>query len=175
MNQSQPLQDEEPRAQQLYPPPPPYYTLALSGELKPPPPPTGEYEQFGELYSTQDGIAPLRVRQLFETDSDGEIDFKSQLLVLHRELMAAFLELLAVLVNSPSEYARQVENVGLVLRNMLYLANQLRPQQAREELLKTLREQCKARKEAIKRLQAAAEAADNATKSAIETLREGDS
>lgn len=168
-------QQEQQRVQQLYPPPPEYFKLVETNELQPPPPIQGEYQQFGELFSTEDGLAPLRVQRLYDVvethEGEEKINFREQLLMLHRELMASFLELLAVLVDAPSQYARQVETVGLVLRNMMHLTNQLRPHQARQELYESLRQQCMARQEAITRLREAMEATDSSKEEAIKILR----
>jgi hypothetical protein len=54
------------------------------------------------------GVPALRVRQLFEPRADGSVDIKGALRTLHRELMANLLELLGVLIEKPSAYARQV-------------------------------------------------------------------
>jgi mediator of RNA polymerase II transcription subunit 7 len=167
----QPLaEDPDQRVQQLYPPPPPYYRLAERG-LEPPPPIEGDYTQFGVIYSTEEGLPPLSVRRLYEIQPDGCIDCRGQLLALHRELMVAFLELLAVLAEAPSGYARQVESVGLVLRNMLHVSNQLRPRQARAELVETLRSQGEERRRALERLRSAKESADDALRRSIGVLQ----
>lgn len=157
--------------QQLYPPPPPYFKLAEQGLISPPPVIEGEYPQFGELYTTEDGLPALQVRRLYKIDDDGSINIKEQLLALHRELTVNLLELLQVLVDRPSGYARQVENVGLVLRNMMFLANQLRPAQARATVLQSLKETLEGKKRAIKNLQKATQGADEAVNKAIETLK----
>ncbi|KAI7838248.1 hypothetical protein COHA_007993 [Chlorella ohadii] len=91
-------------------------------------------------------------RQLYEAAANGSIDFKAQLLALHRELVANVLELVTVLVDKPSLWARQVENVGAVLRNMQHLCNLLRPTQARQTLLHTLQEEVAARRAATQEL-----------------------
>ena len=57
-------------------------------------------------------------------------DFKAELRRLNRELLFTFLDLLDCLVQRPSAYARAVENVGLIARNMSYLLNALRSEQA---------------------------------------------
>jgi mediator of RNA polymerase II transcription subunit 7 len=157
--------------QQLYPPPPPYFRLAEQGLLSPPPLIEGEYPQFGELYTTEDGLPALQVRRVYKINDDGSINIKKQLLALHRELTVSFLELLEVLVDRPSGYARQVENVGLVLRNMIFLANQLRPAQARATVLQSLKATLEAKRQAIENLQMAKQGADDAVNKAIERLK----
>lgn len=115
----------------VYPPPPPYFALASAGKLEPPAPIVGEYPLFGEIYTTEDGIPALHVRRLYDVQPDGSVaDVKGELLKLHKELKLNIIELFDVLIERPSAYGRQVENVGLVLRNMMHLTNVLRPIQA---------------------------------------------
>ncbi|CAL8471160.1 g10702 [Coccomyxa elongata] len=155
----------QPQLQQAFPPPPPFYKLygAVSGgsPIPPPPPPPveGEYQLFGELYTTEDGIPPLSVRQLFRVDPYGRLDFKGELRCLNRELLFTFLDLLDCLVQRPSAYARAVENVGLIARNMSYLLNALRSEQARATLEHTLKVEIADREEAIRELREGADAA----------------
>ena len=56
-------------------------------------------------------------------------DFRTELRKLNKELLFCFLDLVNTLVERPSAYARAVENVGLVARNMHYLLNALRGHQ----------------------------------------------
>ena len=157
--------------QQLYPPPPPYFRLAEEGRLAPPPIIQGEYTQFGEIYTTEDGLPALQVRRLFEISSDGSIDIKGQLLALHRELLVNFLELLEVLIERPSGYARQVENVGLVLRNMVHLSNQIRPMQARATVLASLKQMIQSTRIAQENLGEAQMKADRALAEVMEIIK----
>lgn len=157
--------------QHLYPPPPPYFRLAEQGALTPPPIIEGEYPQFGEIFTTEDGLPALQVRRLYEISEDGSIDIKGQLLALHRELAVTFLELLEVLIQRPSGYARQVENVGLILRNMIHLANLLRPAQARATVLESLREIVQIKRQAVLQLHKAMSGADATLSKAVEMLR----
>ena len=55
--------------------------------------------------------------------------YRDELLRLNRELLFNFLELQDTLAERPSAYARAVENVGLIVRNMHYLLRALRFQQ----------------------------------------------
>jgi hypothetical protein len=59
----------------------------------------------------------------------GNTDFKGELRRQNRELLFAYLDLLDRLVERPSAYARCVENIGVVARNMHYLLNALRAHQ----------------------------------------------
>ena len=56
-------------------------------------------------------------------------DFRTELCSLNKELLFCFLDLMNTLVERPSAYARSVENVGVVARNMHYLLNALRGHQ----------------------------------------------
>lgn len=56
-------------------------------------------------------------------------DFKKELKSLNRELQLHILELADILVERPSQYARKVEDISLILKNMHHLLNSLRPHQ----------------------------------------------
>lgn len=56
-------------------------------------------------------------------------DFKAELHAVNREVLFGFVELLAVLTERPSASARQIESLGIALRNQLHLCNLLRPHQ----------------------------------------------
>ncbi len=58
-------------------------------------------------------------------------DFREQLGLLNKELLFNFVRLLDCLVDRPSQYARQIEQIGQILRNMRHLLNLLRVQQVR--------------------------------------------
>lgn len=137
--------------QQLFPPPPPYYRLA--DELEPPPIVEGTYQQFGELFTTEDGMPALHVSEQFERRQDGSIDIKKELLALHAKLREGIDCLLTVLSQDPSSYARQLEQVGLIFRNMQYLVNELRPIQARHSLKDALKASIEDKKDALEKLE----------------------
>eukprot|EP00246_Nothoceros_aenigmaticus_P000774 TRINITY_DN11001_c0_g1_i1.p1 TRINITY_DN11001_c0_g1~~TRINITY_DN11001_c0_g1_i1.p1 ORF type:complete len:111 (-),score=22.66 TRINITY_DN11001_c0_g1_i1:274-606(-) len=80
---------------------------------------------------------------------DGAADYKQELKQLNRELVLNMLELADVLVDRPSQYARRVEDMGLILRNMHHLLNSLRPHQARATLIHILELQIQRRKQAV--------------------------
>ena len=56
-------------------------------------------------------------------------DFKAELHAVNREVLFGFVELLAVLTERPSASARQIESLGIALRNQLHLCSLLRPHQ----------------------------------------------
>lgn len=57
------------------------------------------------------------------------VDFKKELQSLNRELQLHILELADVLVERPSQYARRVEEISLIFKNLHHLLNSLRPHQ----------------------------------------------
>ncbi|CAM6090071.1 unnamed protein product [Calypogeia fissa] len=143
-------------AASTYPPPPPYYKLYKDFDSNPesapapPPPVTGTYAMFGSNYTTDDMLPSLEeqgLRQLYPKGPN--VDYKKELRSLNRELCLQFLELADVLVERPSQYARRVEDMGLILRNMHHLLNSLRPHQARATLIHMLDSQIERRKQAV--------------------------
>lgn len=61
--------------------------------------------------------------------SDIWSDYKKELRALNRELILQFLELTDALIERPSQSARCVEDMTLILRNIHHLLNSLRPHQ----------------------------------------------
>ncbi|OMO51865.1 Mediator complex, subunit Med7 [Corchorus capsularis] len=139
-----------------YPPPPPYYRLYKDylqnpkSAPEPPPPIEGTYVCFGGNYTTDDVLPSLEdqgVRQLYPKGPN--IDFKKELRSLNRELQLHILELADVLVERPSQYARRVEEISLIFKNLHHLLNSLRPHQARATLIHILELQIQRRKQAL--------------------------
>lgn len=56
-------------------------------------------------------------------------DYKKELRSLNRELQLHILELADILVERPSQYARRVEEISLIFKNLHHLLNSLRPHQ----------------------------------------------
>nr|XP_027088112.1 mediator of RNA polymerase II transcription subunit 7b-like isoform X2 [Coffea arabica] len=119
-----------------YPPPPPFYRLykKYSEDSKsapePPPPIEGNYQLFGATYTTDDVLPSLEeqgVRQLYPKGPN--VDFKKELRALNRELQLHILELADILIERPSQYARRVEDISLIFKNLHHLLNSLRPHQ----------------------------------------------
>ncbi|XP_072996066.1 mediator of RNA polymerase II transcription subunit 7a-like isoform X2 [Typha latifolia] len=139
-----------------YPPPPPYYRLYKDYELdpnsapEPPPPIQGSFPLFGATYTTEVVLPSLEdqgVRQLYPKGSN--TDFKKELKSLNRELQLHILELADILVERPSQYARRVEDISLIFKNMHHLLNSMRPHQARATLIHILESQIQRRKQAV--------------------------
>ncbi|XP_007029120.2 PREDICTED: mediator of RNA polymerase II transcription subunit 7a isoform X2 [Theobroma cacao] len=139
-----------------YPPPPPFYRLYKDylqnpkSAPEPPPPIEGTYVCFGGSYTTDDLLPSLEeqgVRQLYPKGPN--VDFKKELRSLNRELQLHILELADVLVERPSQYARRVEEISLIFKNLHHLLNSLRPHQARATLIHILELQIQRRKQAL--------------------------
>ncbi|KAL0333671.1 UNVERIFIED_CONTAM: Mediator of RNA polymerase II transcription subunita [Sesamum angustifolium] len=160
-----------------YPPPPPYYRL-YKEYLKdpdsapaPPPPIEGPYVLYGANYTTDDvlpGLEEQGVRQLYPKGPN--IDFKKELTALNRELQLHLLELADVLVERPSQYARRVEDISLIFKNLHHLLNSLRPHQARATLIHILELQIQRRKQAVEDIKRRREEAQRLLKEALGTL-----
>ncbi|KAF4361796.1 hypothetical protein CsatB_029564 [Cannabis sativa] len=157
-----------------YPPPPPYYRLYKDylqdpkSAPAPPPPVVGTYVCFGSTYTTDDILPSLEeqgVRQLYPKGSN--IDFKKELRSLNRDLLLHILELADVLVSRPSQYARRVEDISLIFKNLHHLLNSLRPHQARATLIHILELQIQRRKQAVEDIKRRREEAQKLLKESL--------
>jgi hypothetical protein len=74
---------------------------------------------------------------------------------LNRMLLFSFLDLLEVLVHTPKDFQRKVDEIELILVNMHHLLNYYRPHQARANLATLLEEQIQARRAAIAQIDSA--------------------
>ncbi|XP_027088111.1 mediator of RNA polymerase II transcription subunit 7a-like [Coffea eugenioides] len=160
-----------------YPPPPPFYRLykKYSEDSKsapePPPPIEGNYQLFGATYTTDDVLPSLEeqgVRQLYPKGPN--VDFKKELRALNRELQLHILELADILIERPSQYARRVEDISLIFKNLHHLLNSLRPHQARATLIHILELQIQRRKQAVEDIKRRREEAQRLLKEALGTL-----
>ncbi|KAL3625278.1 Mediator of RNA polymerase II transcription subunit 7a [Castilleja foliolosa] len=160
-----------------YPPPPPYYKLYKEysqdpdSAPAPPPPIQGPYVLYGANYTTDDvlpGLEEQGVRQLYPQGPN--IDFKKELRSLNRELQLHLLELADVLVERPSQYARRVEEISLIFKNLHHLLNSLRPHQARATLIHILELQIQRRKQAVEDIKRRREEAQRLLAEALGTL-----
>jgi mediator of RNA polymerase II transcription subunit 7 len=164
-------------AASTYPPPPPFYRLYKDyldnpdSAPAPPPPIEGPYMLYGASYTTDDMLPSLEeqgVRQLYPKGSN--IDYKKELKSLNRELLFQMLELADVLVERPSQYARRVEDLSLIFKNMYHLLNSLRPYQARATLIHILGLQIQRRKQAIEDIRRRREEARRLLRESLSTL-----
>ncbi|KZV51282.1 mediator of RNA polymerase II transcription subunit 7a-like [Dorcoceras hygrometricum] len=160
-----------------YPPPPPFYKLYKEfsqdpdSAPSPPPPIQGPYVLYGSNYTTDDvlpGLEEQGVRQLYPKGSN--IDFKKELKSLNRELQLNLLELADVLVERPSQYARRVEEISLIFKNLHHLLNSLRPHQVKATLIHILEQQIERRKQAVEDISRRREEAQRLLKEALGTL-----
>ncbi|KAI3951813.1 hypothetical protein MKW92_009211 [Papaver armeniacum] len=88
------------------------------------------------LYGTDDVLPSLEdqgVRHLYPKGLN--VDFKKELRSLNRELLLHILELADVLVERQYQYARRVEDISLIFKNMHYLLNSLRPHQVHKHII----------------------------------------
>ncbi|KAK3270804.1 hypothetical protein CYMTET_20813 [Cymbomonas tetramitiformis] len=148
-----------------FPPPPSFYKLygnlgihaeKTDGEgdhaqflpPEPPSPPEGEYQMFGQMFSTDTTLPALRdVPQLYNSETS---DLKRELQTLNRQLLFYFIDLLHHLTKGPAGFQDKLKNVETALHNLQHLLNGLRPHQARAALEQTLTDQIQRKKEAIK-------------------------
>lgn len=160
-----------------YPPPPPYYRLYKdylqdpTSAPEPPPPIEGTYVCFGANYTTSDVLPSLEeqgVRQLYSKGPN--IDFKKELRSLNGELQLHVLELADILIERPSQYARRVEEISTVFKNLHHLLNSLRPHQARATLIHILELQIQRRKQAVEDIKRRREEARKLLNEALTTL-----
>ncbi|XP_050288463.1 mediator of RNA polymerase II transcription subunit 7b-like, partial [Quercus robur] len=98
------------------------------------------------------------------------VDFKKELRSLNRELQLHILELADVLVERPSQYARRVEEISLIFKNLHHLLNSLRPHQAQATLIHILELQIQHRKQAVEDIKRRREEARKLLKESIATL-----
>ena len=126
-------------ARAAQPPPPRFYKLYENGSDQGPRPPEpvqeGQFQQFGTLYETSDGIPQLNVEPLVKTESGGQQpSLKQAMKALNRETLFCFIDLIDSLVKRPSEASNKVENLRVLLLNLGYATNLIRPLQARANI-----------------------------------------
>ncbi|KAI5323599.1 hypothetical protein L3X38_032671 [Prunus dulcis] len=100
------------------------------------------------------------------------IDFTKELRSLNRELQLHILELADILVERPSQYARRVEDISLIFKNLHHLLNSLRPHQARATLIHILELQIQRCKQAVEDIKRRIEEARRLLKESIGTLED---
>ncbi|TQD85705.1 hypothetical protein C1H46_028757 [Malus baccata] len=144
-------------ATSTYPPPPPYYRLYKDylqdpkSAPEPPPPIEGPFICYGANHTSY---------------------FKKELRSLNRELQLHILELADILVERPSQYARRVEEISLIFKNLHHLLNSLRPHQARATLIHILELQIQRRKQAVEDIKRRREEVQRLLKESIGTLED---
>ncbi|KAI5318738.1 hypothetical protein L3X38_038446 [Prunus dulcis] len=128
----------------------------------------------GHTFAMTDDILPSLedqgVRQLYPKGPN--IDYKKELRSLNRELQLHILELADILVERPSQYARRVEDISLIFKNLHHLLNSLRPHQARATLIHILELQIQRRKQAVEDIKRRREEAQRLLKESVGTLED---
>ncbi|KAI6241998.1 Mediator of RNA polymerase II transcription subunit 7 [Aphelenchoides fujianensis] len=119
-------------------PDPPEFAHAFSaeslakGEAPKPPPIPRKFVVFGEETDLESRIVQSLSEQLYSSTAN----WKSELKKLNRSVVAAFLDLLEILIKSPDhpERLEKLETIRLLFINMHHLINEYRPVQARDTL-----------------------------------------
>ncbi|KAH7730535.1 MED7 protein [Aphelenchoides avenae] len=131
----------QPQIVSPFPAPPDYaanYTTEniKSGKVLPPPPVPTKFTAFNEAYDLEGPIlkslGEMQITQYYDRNKD----WKSELKKLNRSIVAAFLDLLEILIKSPDHPDRMnsIETIRLLFFNMHHLINEYRPVQARDTL-----------------------------------------
>ncbi|VDN50659.1 unnamed protein product [Dracunculus medinensis] len=140
-------------------PQPPEYAKQYTNEniakknVLPPPPIPCEFTVFGEDYNFEEdmirSLQSQKMQQLFSSSGD----WRSELKKLNRSTIAAFLDLLDILVRCPNhpERLEKINNLRLLFINMHHLINEYRPLQARDTLQLMLKQQIKSIEDVTKR------------------------
>uniref|UniRef100_A0A0N4ZU99 Mediator of RNA polymerase II transcription subunit 7 n=1 Tax=Parastrongyloides trichosuri TaxID=131310 RepID=A0A0N4ZU99_PARTI len=122
---------------------PPEYSLEYTteniklGRFHYPPQIPKKYKLFGIEYDRDNDKEPslvdLKIPQLYNSKED----IKKELKKLNKSMIAAYLDLLDVLIRCPSDPERiqRIEQLRLLFINFHHLCNQLRPIQARDNLV----------------------------------------
>lgn len=130
-------------------PQPPEYSKQYTDEniakkaVLPPPPVPNEFTVFGEEYNLEEemirSLQAQKMQQLYSSNGD----WRSELKKLNRSTVAAFLDLLDILIRCPShpERLEKLNNLRLLFINMHHLINEYRPLQARDTLQLLLKQQ----------------------------------
>jgi len=143
-------------------PPAQYYKLYtdenVENKTAPDPPPIvdGAYSMFGASFETDESIIrPLEhqgITRLYT--AHGRFDRIKELKKLNHSIVVNFLELLDIVIKSPSSPKREekLEDLNLLFINMHHLINELRPHQARETLRVMMERQKQQRLETAEKL-----------------------
>eukprot|EP00112_Aurelia_sp_Birch-Aquarium-sp1_P000618 Seg1058.9 transcript_id=Seg1058.9/GoldUCD/mRNA.D3Y31 product="Mediator of RNA polymerase II transcription subunit 7" protein_id=Seg1058.9/GoldUCD/D3Y31 len=132
-------------------PPVKYYKQYTDANIKnntaPAPPKliTGNYSMFGDAFDTnEDIIRPLEAQGIPRLYSCNEnYDILAEMKKINHSILVNFLELLDVLIDSPSQEEREMklDDINVLFINLHHLINEFRPHQARETLRVMLRRQ----------------------------------
>mmetsp|Transcript_25166 Transcript_25166/g.63862 ORF Transcript_25166/g.63862 Transcript_25166/m.63862 type:complete len:180 (+) Transcript_25166:157-696(+) len=163
-----------------FPMPPAFYRLygeTSTGPLPPDPPPpiAGAFQVFNQPFNTEEPLVSTSANSMIQTQPDGSIDIKGQMLSLNQEVLFLFMELLRALVDSPAEHASALSRVTLTLNAMQHLTNLLRPRQAWATLEHALKCEVQDKQEALDKVKAQVDALDKLLASSSQSLAEASS
>ena len=138
----------QPQNISIFPPPPifaEHYTSdnIRKGLVLPPPPVPSKFDVFGESYDLEGPLLPslndLGCQQLYSASGN----WRSELLKLNRSLVAAFLDLIEILIKCPDHEDRQekINTIRTLFINIHHLINEYRPVQARDTLRQMIKHQ----------------------------------
>nr|CAD1833776.1 unnamed protein product [Ananas comosus var. bracteatus] len=167
-----------------YPPPPPYYRLYKDYERDPasapdPRPPSRAPSRSSAPPTPLTWCCPpsrirasasSTLRALTSVRLVSSFLHQKELRSLNRELQLHILELADILVERPSQYARKVEDISLIFKNMHHLLNSLRPHQARATLIHILERQIQRRKQAVEDIKKRREEARRLLKESLQIV-----
>ena len=129
---------------------------------------------FGTSFSADDAIIRPLESQNLKRLYPHNYDPKKELKKLNHSIFVSFLDLLDILIKSPSSHKRQekIDDLTLLFINMHHLINEFRPHQARETLRVMLEQQRTQRLETAERFQKHLESVQALVQSAVQKLPE---
>ncbi|CAI5437605.1 unnamed protein product [Caenorhabditis angaria] len=140
-------------------PNPPDYALQYTserishGSILDPPAPQTEFRVFGEDYKLDaEVIPPLSssgIRELYTNKNDWKTEMKK----LNRSVIAAFLDLIEILIRCPDHPSRdeKMNDIHTIFINMHHLINEYRPVQGRDTIRLLQQQQLEQLEETVKR------------------------
>lgn len=142
-----------------FPQPPEYakqYTDENIGKktVLPPPPVPNEFTVFGEKYNFDEEVVRTLQSQKLQQLYSSTANWRDELKKLNRSAVAAFLDLLDILIRCPSHPERheKLQNLRLLFINMHHLINEYRPIQARDTIQTIMKAQIESINEVTNRL-----------------------
>ncbi|ORX53434.1 MED7-domain-containing protein [Piromyces finnis] len=133
--------------------------------LEPPKPlTTGTFRVFGMEKPINEEIQLLKnyqIPQLYPDEMEGTTDYIKILKKLNHSLLFNYVELLKTLSHTPEDYAKNVDNIRLILINMHHLLNSCRTHQARDTIKLMLEQQINRRMNSITEINKCKEKVDS--------------
>uniref|UniRef100_A0A0N5ALY0 C2H2-type domain-containing protein n=1 Tax=Syphacia muris TaxID=451379 RepID=A0A0N5ALY0_9BILA len=141
-------------------PQPPEYAKHYTDEniekktVLPPPPVPNEFTVFGEEYNFDEEVVRTLQSQKLQQLYSNTANWREELKKLNRSTVAAFLDLLDILIRCPSHPERneKLQNLRLLFINMHHLINEYRPIQARDTIQTIMKSQIESINEVTSRL-----------------------